>query len=53
MVDPKKKKTLETEEKNNNSNLTSDKESNKGSQDSTMNQKNDYDLDFLDWIIII
>ena len=29
MVDPKKKMTLETEEKNSNSNLTSDKESNK------------------------
>jgi len=51
MVDPKKKMILELEEKNSNSNLTIDKESNRVSQDSSNNQKNDLDLDFLDWII--
>ena len=51
MVDPKKKMILKLEEKNSNSNLTIDKESNRVSQDSSNNQKNDLDLDFLDWII--
>lgn len=51
MVDPKKKMILGPEEKQINSNLTIDKESNKGSKDSTINQKNVFDLDFLDWII--
>ena len=51
MVEHKKKMIIKPEEKNFNSNLTIDKESNKGSKDSTINQKNDFDLDFLDWII--
>ncbi len=51
MVDHKKKMILEPEEKNIISNVTIDKESNKASQDSTKYQKNDFDLDFLDWII--
>ena len=51
MVDPKKKMILKLEEKNSNSNLTIDKESNRVSQDSSTMQKNDFDLDFLDWII--
>ena len=51
MVDPKKKMILELEEKNSNSNLTIDKESNRVSQDSSTMQKNDFDLDFLDWIV--
>ena len=51
MVDPKKKMITETEEKDVNSNLIINNESNKVSQDSSTNQKNDFDLDFLDWII--
>lgn len=51
MVDPKKKMILEPEEKDVNSNLIINNKSNKVSQDSSNNQKNDFDLDFLDWII--
>ena len=51
MVDPKKKMILELEEKDVNSNLLINSKSTKVSQDSSTNQKNDFDLDFLDWII--
>ena len=34
-----------------NSNLIIDKESNKISKDSTISQKNGFDLEYLDWII--
>lgn len=51
MVDHKKKMVIEPEEKNVNSNLIIDKESNKISKDSTISQKNDFNLDYLDWII--
>ena len=51
MVDPKKKMILGAEEKDVNSNLIINNKSNKVSQDSRNNQKNDFDLDFLDWII--
>ncbi|MHA1255059.1 MAG: hypothetical protein ACTSPS_05595 [Promethearchaeota archaeon] len=51
MVDPKKKMILGPEEKDVNSNLIINNKSNKVSQDSRNNQKNDFDLDFLDWII--
>ena len=51
MVDPKKKMIIEPEENDLNSNLIINKESSKVSQDSSTNQKNDFDLDLLDWII--
>ncbi len=51
MVDHKKKIIIEPDEKKSNSNLIIDEESNKISKDSTISQKNDFDLDFLDWII--
>jgi len=51
MVDPKKKMIFEPKEKDVNSNLIITDESNKVSQDSSDNQKNDFNLDFLDWII--
>ena len=51
MVDPKKKMILELEEKDVNSNLLINSKSTKVSQDSSTNQKNDFDLDFLEWII--
>jgi hypothetical protein len=51
MVDHKKKMVIEPEEKKVNSNLIINKESNKISKDSTISQKNDFNLDYLDWII--
>ena len=51
MVDPKKKMIFEPEEKDVNSNLIINNKSTKVSQDSSNYQKNDFDLDFLDWII--
>ena len=51
MVDAKKKMILWPEENDVNSNLIINNKSNKVSQDSRNNQKNDFDLDFLDWII--
>jgi len=51
MVDHKKKMIIEPVEKNSNSNLIIDKESNKISNDSAISQKNDFNLDYLDWII--
>jgi hypothetical protein len=51
MVDPKKKMIFEPEEKDVNSNLIINNKSTKVSQDSNNNQKNDFNLDFLDWII--
>ncbi len=51
MVDPKKKMIFEPEEKDVNSNLIINNKSIKVSQDSSNNQKNDFNLDFLDWII--
>ncbi|MHA1526519.1 MAG: hypothetical protein ACTSQD_05765 [Promethearchaeota archaeon] len=51
MVDPKKKMIFEPEEKDVNSNLIINNKSTKVSQDSSNNQKNDFNLDFLDWII--
>lgn len=51
MVDPKKKMITEPEEKDVNSNLIINNESNKVSKDSTIGQEDGFDLDNLDWII--
>ena len=51
MVDPKKKMITEPEEKDVNSNLIINNESNKVSKDSTIGQEDGFDLDYLDWII--
>jgi len=51
MVDSRKKILYELEEKKSNSNLPFDKESNKISKDNPTIRRNEFDLDFLDWII--
>lgn len=51
MVEHKKKMIIEPEEKNFNSSLIIDNESNKISKESAISQENGFDLDYLDWII--